>query len=311
MSTLHDKWPASAAFAPTSGRGRTLPALLLALALPGSGAATPALEYGPEAEALFVERCAGGDAAAPEAAPCRRLMERLQADLGYAEFLEVAANASPAFEHRGGRHPLMAGGPAIADAARQDITVISFQRKGGAVQERPRPVSLTALSVAAGPSLGGQAQAVSATPDAVLAPPGLAILLTLHAEGAQIYDCRSAGDGRLSWQFREPVATLLEGGRTVGRHYTGPSWEMADGGGKVTARVAGTLHGAGAEDIPWLRLEILERSTGQGGRLSTASVILRVNTVGGVANGPCTEAGALRSVTYAADYIFLAPSRGE
>jgi hypothetical protein len=275
-----------------------LPALLLVLALPGGSAAAPALEYGPEAETRFVERCTGRDAAAPEAAPCRRLMEWLQAELGYAAFLEAAADLSSAFEHR-----------TVADAARQDITVGSFRSGDRLVHGRSQPPPLALVSVAAAPSSRGRVEAVAATPNPVTAPPGLAILLTLHAEGAQVYECRLAGDGRLAWQFREPIATLLEGGRTVGRHYAGPSWEMADGSGKVSARVAGRLPGAGADDIPWLRLEVTERSEAASGPLSTVSTILRVNTVGGVADGPCTEAGTLRNVAYAADYVFLAPSR--
>jgi hypothetical protein len=308
MSPLHEQWPGPAVSARAGGPGRALPALLLALALPAGGAAAPALEYGPEAEARFVERCAGGDAAAPAAAPCRRLMEWLQAELGYAAFLEAIEDASLAFAHRGESHPAGVGRPV---AAWPVVTPASFQTMGGAVPERRRPIPLALASGAVAPSAGSGGHAMSPPPAAAMAPPGLDILLTLHAEGAQIYECRSAGDGRLAWQFREPVATLLDGGRTVGRHYAGPSWEMADGSGMVTARVAGRLPGAGAEDIPWLRLEVTDRSGAGNGPLSAASAILRVNTAGGVAQGPCTAAGAVRSVAYAADYIFLAPSPRE
>ena len=52
----------------------------------------------------------------------------------------------------------------------------------------------------------------------------------LHAEGAQIYECKVASDGKLTWQLREPVATLLLDGTTVGRHYAGPvgsTWTAA------------------------------------------------------------------------------------
>src|SRR2546421_10876903 len=37
--------------------------------------------------------------------------------------------------------------------------------------------------------------------------------------------------------FREPIATLLLDGKTVGRHYAGPNWEHADGSA-VVAKVA-------------------------------------------------------------------------
>ena len=52
-------------------------------------------------------------------------------------------------------------------------------------------------------------------------------LVTLHAEGAQLYECKpDSGDrseaGALTWQFREPIATLILDGKSVGRHYAGP-----------------------------------------------------------------------------------------
>ena len=92
--------------------------------------------------------------------------------------------------------------------------------------------------------------AVLATAVAILTPrglhsapaPGEVLTATLHAEGAQIYHCKPDGEGKLTWQFREPVATLLLQGETVGRHYAGPSWEMHDGSAvsaKVTARTPG------------------------------------------------------------------------
>lgn len=140
-----------------------------------------------------------------------------------------------------------------------------------------------------------------------VAPAGFRMLATFHAEGAQVYECRSVADGRQAWQFREPVATLLEGGRTVGRHYAGPTWELGEGG-ILVGRVAERLPGAGAGDIPWLRLDVTERRGG--GRLGEATAILRVNTSGGVAEGACSTAGDLRSVAYSADYVFLAPQSG-
>lgn len=137
-----------------------------------------------------------------------------------------------------------------------------------------------------------------------VAPAGFAVMATLRGEGAQIYECRMGADGARTWQFREPVATLIDGGRTVGRHYAGPSWELAEGG-ILVGRVAEQLPGAEARAIPWLRLDIVERRGG--GRLEQATAVLRINTVGGVAEGACPTAGDLRSVAYAADYVFLAP----
>jgi Protein of unknown function (DUF3455) len=55
------------------------------------------------------------------------------------------------------------------------------------------------------------------------------VMLTVHAEGAQIYECKANSGGKVVWQFREPIAALIADGKTVGRHYAGPSWEVADG----------------------------------------------------------------------------------
>jgi hypothetical protein len=76
-----------------------------------------------------------------------------------------------------------------------------------------------------------------------LAARGETAIVTYHAEGAQIYECKADGDGKLSWVFREPIATLLLGGKTVGRHYTGPTWELTDGSA-VTAQGACDQAGA-------------------------------------------------------------------
>jgi hypothetical protein len=175
---------------------------------------------------------------------------------------------------------------------------------------RPRTLlllPLLAATLAAGaPDGAGVAQTAAgpAVPEPIAAPPDLAVVATLHAQGAQVYECRAGADGRLAWQIREPIATLLEGGRTVGRHYAGPSWELADGSA-VVGRVTGRAPGAGADDIPWLRLEVAERRGS--GRLARVTVIQRINTRGGVAEGACAAAGAFLSVAYATDYVFLAP----
>jgi hypothetical protein len=124
---------------------------------------------------------------------------------------------------------------------------------------------------------------------------------TLHAEGAQVYECKANDSKALVWQFREPIATLFENGKTVGRHYAGPNWELADGG-IVAAKVAARKPGATANDIPVLTLDVTTRSGG--GRLANVTTIERINTRGGVAEGPCPTAGAFLSAPYSADYEF-------
>jgi hypothetical protein len=61
-----------------------------------------------------------------------------------------------------------------------------------------------------------------ALPEAIAAP-GQTVVLSTHAEGAQVYECKAGPDGKLSWLFREPIATLMADGKTVGRHYAGPN----------------------------------------------------------------------------------------
>ena len=134
------------------------------------------------------------------------------------------------------------------------------------------------------------------------------VVATMHAEGAQIYECKSdpgvsAGQARaLTWQFREPVATLMVDGKTMGRHYAGPNWDHVDGSG-VKAKIAASAPGATPNDIAQLQLDVVEhRGTGI---LASATTVQRINTRGGVLQGPCESAGSYRSVPYSADYVFL------
>jgi hypothetical protein len=137
-------------------------------------------------------------------------------------------------------------------------------------------------------------------PDAIAAP-GENLVVRVHAEGAQIYDCKADASGQLSWQFREPIATLIEGGKTIGRHYAGPRWELDDGS-IVAAKAAGRAPGATAQDIPLLKLEVTSHRGS--GRLADVTTIQRLDTKGGTAEGRCPSAGALLSVPYSADYAF-------
>ena len=147
-----------------------------------------------------------------------------------------------------------------------------------------------------------QATGANAQIPAEIAAPGEDVVVTLHAEGAQVYECKADASGKRVWQFREPIATLLADGKTVGRHYAGPNWDLADGSG-VSGKVAGRAPGTSAQDIPLLKLEVTaQRGAGQ---LSGVTTIQRLNTKGGVAEGPCDTAGAFLSAPYSADYAFL------
>jgi hypothetical protein len=139
-------------------------------------------------------------------------------------------------------------------------------------------------------------------PEAIAAAPGETVVLTVHAEGAQVYECKAGADGKSAWAFREPIATLLADGKTVGRHYAGPNWEHSDGSA-VVGKAAGNAPGATPNDIPWLKLEVISRRGS--GVLAGATTVQRINTSGGKLEGVCDTAGAYRSVPYSADYVFL------
>jgi hypothetical protein len=74
-------------------------------------------------------------------------------------------------------------------------------------------------------------------------------------------------------------------------------------GSAVVAKAAGNAPGETAKDIPWLKLEVTDRKGS--GTLTAVVTVQRINTVGGVAAGPCDKLGAFHSEPYAADYVFL------
>jgi uncharacterized protein DUF3455 len=149
---------------------------------------------------------------------------------------------------------------------------------------------------------GTTARAAPAQVPPALAAPGESAVITLHAEGAQVYECKPGNDGKLAWAFREPIATLLLDGKTVGRHYAGPNWEHADGSA-VVGKVVANAPGKTAGDIAWLKLDVTARRGS--GTLSGITTVQRINTHGGAHAGACDKAGAFHSAPYAADYVFL------
>jgi hypothetical protein len=160
---------------------------------------------------------------------------------------------------------------------------------------------LLGCAMALGQAAQVSAQVAGQIPDAIAAK-GETVVLTVHAEGAQVYDCKAGEGGKLAWQFREPIATLIQDGKTVGRHYVGPTWEHADGS-RVAGKPIGRANGATAQDIPWLKLEAVEARGA--GALAGVTAIQRINTKGGQLEGTCDKAGAMFAAPYAADYVFL------
>jgi hypothetical protein len=168
---------------------------------------------------------------------------------------------------------------------------------------------LLAIVLAAGLLVAGAAMAQ--IPPAI-ATVGEATVVTLHAEGVQVYECKTGSektgsdkpgsDHKLVWTLREPIATLLLAGKTVGRHYAGPTWQHVDGS-SVVGKVVANAPGKTPTDIPWLKLQATTRK-GQG-MLSGVATVQRINTQGGIHAGPCDKAGTFYSAPYSADYVFL------
>lgn len=153
---------------------------------------------------------------------------------------------------------------------------------------------LAALSAAGG--------AFAADAPAPVSADGKTELLKLHAEGVQIYECKADASGGATWRFREPLATLLKNGTTVGRHFAGPTWELADGS-SVVGKVEAQAPGQTKADITLLKLGVVGKHGA--GEFAKATTIQRLNTRGGAFGGPCDKPGAFHLEPYAADYVFL------
>jgi hypothetical protein len=85
-------------------------------------------------------------------------------------------------------------------------------------------------------------------------------------------------------------------------HYAGPTWEDVDGS-VVTGKAIGNVPGATANDILWLRLNVVNHRGS--GILADVSTVQRLDTHGGVLQGTCDRAGDFASVPYSATYVFL------
>lgn len=155
----------------------------------------------------------------------------------------------------------------------------------------------------------GSVPAVEATAQLPSIAAGEAIVAAFHAEGAQVYECKPDTSNKSAsrpdfstWQFREPIATLILDGKSIGRHFAGPNWGHIDGSG-VRAKVSASAPAATPSDIPHLQLEVVEHRGD--GILTNVTAVRRINTKGGMLQGPCEIAGSYRSVPYSADYVFL------
>jgi hypothetical protein len=84
-------------------------------------------------------------------------------------------------------------------------------------------LTLTAVALAvASPQVAAVQQTGPASAPAVFDVADRAAILVVHGVGAQIYECKVGETAATNWVFREPVATLIVGGGTIGHHMSAP-----------------------------------------------------------------------------------------
>jgi len=170
---------------------------------------------------------------------------------------------------------------------------------------------ILALAVSAGllcaNACAGDAVTPPEVPEALRAPPGQTAFLVAFATGVQIYECVAKADqpAAFEWRLTGPEAVLADAsGKTIGKHFAGPTWEASDGS-SVVGEVKARDPGPKASAIPWLLLTA--KSTSGNGLLSATKSVQRVDTVGGVASAERCNAAQVKQVTrvaYTARYYF-------
>lgn len=157
------------------------------------------------------------------------------------------------------------------------------------------------LGILSGVMAGAGALADVSVPPALAAGPDMQLVLSAHAEGAQVYNCPA---DKTEWALKGPDAKLFDAqGAQIGTHYAGPSWELGDGS-LITGELAAKDPGPDANAIPWLLLKV--KTNNGKGVLAKAGAIQRIETVGGLApKGSCKPGDEVRA-PYKATYRFFA-----
>jgi hypothetical protein len=130
-------------------------------------------------------------------------------------------------------------------------------------------------------------------------------VLTVTADGVQIYRCVVGKDGHPAWEFKAPQADLFDDKHQgVGTHSkgdTGPQWDIGGDtivGTKVHERAAGRM-----DAIPELQLS--GKCTGNRATFDKVVAIERLDTEGGVApSADGHKVGDEVRVPYKARYVF-------
>ena len=155
---------------------------------------------------------------------------------------------------------------------------------------------------------GGGKTGPSEVPAQLQPAAGEVLFLEARGEGVQIYDCspKAGQPTTYEWTFRAPEAQLKDAsGHVLGRHFTGPTWEL-DEGGSVVGEVKAHAPSPSPTAIPWLLL--VARATAGHGKLTATTSIQRLQTVGGIAPSvgcDAANAGKVAKVPYTANYYFF------
>jgi hypothetical protein len=175
-----------------------------------------------------------------------------------------------------------------------------------------RGYALIAVVLAASGCAGAPTLTAPDAPAALRPPAGDVLFLEARGSGVQIYECalKPGAPPTYEWTFKGPEAALTDGsGHSLGKHYTGPTWESNDGS-SVVGKVKAQDPGPSASAVPWLLLTA--KTTSGSGIFSATTSIQRLKTVGGVA--PTEACGASNAaqvarVPYTATYYFYRAAR--
>jgi hypothetical protein len=174
----------------------------------------------------------------------------------------------------------------------------------GSILRRGAPIACVFLSLVgcATPRAAG----VKDVPASLAPSPAQELVVSAHGAGVQIYACQATTTpAAFAWNLTAPEAVLrYEGGKMLGRHYAGPTWEASDGSA-VVGEVVARLDAPNDAAIPWLLLRA--KSNSGSGVFSRIEFIQRLHTAGGKAPVTGCDAayvGTTVRVDYSADYYF-------
>lgn len=152
------------------------------------------------------------------------------------------------------------------------------------------------------------ASSARSLPAGLALPAGEVSAFKLRARGSQNYECRESRDapGEWQWVFVAPEAELLDGaGRSVGKHYAGPTWESSADGSRVVGKVKARADAPDPKAIPWLLLQAVD--VNGSGMFGSVKSVQRLDTAGGQAPASgcdASAAGRVMKVPYTAAYVF-------